>query len=1087
MSSESRAYEGFVSCRQASLGLAGEIVSRLQAFGIRCGDQHSAGKRSQKAHGGETRNIIRAADFCVVLIEPGFYTPSAGDGGVNYQFDEIDFALKEVQARERFTKEPGLDCTYVVFPVLVSDDESVIEAEFLAALRDDVPATLQPTYQCLYDVGDRMQIPQFRDKGSILRNLAVNDVVGAIAKRVIQLRKAKQALKDHQDRQRAEEAAKKKTKDGAGRKAGEAADEAAAPAEPEDLTRHLVESYVELAANAWQRGKVSNQGQAKARTETDSSRNPFAFVSTRFMHLDGELERGGKQSADIDRQPLSAWVLRRQPGILYLLGEAGTGKTTVAAAAAMAYAWHWQPRKFEKGLSEFARGAWLREAEHHLAGAAEPFLPIFVSIPQLVSHFEDLSAIGPHELVEAITKCLHGEFGKRSKSNRDGVTANDVEALMERQNVVLILDGLDEVGAGLGEQIHIAAQALHTQLYDPEVDRFRMIITSRPGLRGVAASDPQVRVLGPDWSGVEAFVAQYVNDQSHASARSQDQVRLLESARSLFDSRDNAKNRIVQRPLFLNVLCWYVSATDGVFKRHSFCEDVLDDLIASRAFHEIESRIDEAGASAARAPDIARRLLAWLAHATFTEGGSFGEASSNAAMTNLVRKHAEFGLVPLKQKCAEAILNELAAETSLLTVANRKISFAGQHLFCEYLVSEAIESLDPDEVVAAIKDKQADNWKNTLAFAEARRRVREDGFPYSSALLSRSQRLSAQRESKAAEQFLTAAISVLDENTDHDLPDIRNEVRKAIEVYREGEPHWTLGQRDSLLRKLVPLGSRDIAATQRKAVQSIFDTLLHPRKVWVECKAPGLPPGFSMADGHVHVAAYAVFADAEDALDPELWDHVPDVPDVPEIAENALRILGRTYDKPDPATVNIWLSQSRRLGAPVVGVTWYEAVAYCRWLTRKLREDGNLSQDELIRLPTVSEWKAVSALCANGRTYPFGNAVSPEVANTGLLNLDGPSVIGLFPACGPGLYDFGSNARCWTVADKEDRPSWPPKPAVRYFKQGAPRPDMQRAAGGSWACEDERIFAAALTPQSFDADIRRRIFGFRLALVKTNT
>jgi len=59
--------------------------------------------------------------------------------------------------------------------------------------------------------------------------------------------------------------------------------------------------------------------------------------------------------------------------------------------------------------------------------------------------------------------------------------------------------------------------------------------------------------------------------------------------------------------------------------------------------------------------------------------------------------------------------------------------------------------------------------------------------------------------------------------------------------------------------------------------------------------------------------------------------------------------------------------------SPVVGVSWFEAEAYCNWLTK---ESG-----KPIRLPTEGEWER-AARHTDGRAYPWGQAFDRNRLNS---------------------------------------------------------------------------------------------------------
>ncbi len=146
---------------------------------------------------------------------------------------------------------------------------------------------------------------------------------------------------------------------------------------------------------------------------------------------------------------------------------------------------------------------------------------------------------------------------------------------------------------------------------------------------------------------------------------------------------------------------------------------------------------------------------------------------------------------------------------------------------------------------------------------------------------------------------------------------------------------------------------------------------------------------------------------------------------------------------------------------PVVGVSWYEAVAYCRWLTDRLGARGELKPTEVIRLPTEAEWEkaARGGLTLDrrrarpnpmpARRYPWGDAFFATVCNTAEGGIGGTCPVGTF-ADGESPYKvegLGGNVMEWCSS----RPTAYPYNAGdgRELLGGEAR-SYRVARGGAW-------------------------------------
>jgi formylglycine-generating enzyme required for sulfatase activity len=301
-------------------------------------------------------------------------------------------------------------------------------------------------------------------------------------------------------------------------------------------------------------------------------------------------------------------------------------------------------------------------------------------------------------------------------------------------------------------------------------------------------------------------------------------------------------------------------------------------------------------------------------------------------------------------------------------------------------------------------------------------------------------------------------------------------VRERLEALMF-EPRLTIQERDASAQALGWLGDL------RPGVGLDKGGLL-PELEWLDLPGGklelGEQPGkrvkvapFQLSKYPVTVAQFQAFLDDPQGYhDPQWWQDAPDSPGMAdwwrENHEQGSEIYEPVFQTPNH---------------PRVGVCWYEAVAFCRWLTAHIRSRRRESAlipgdqrgltsaatDELeIRLPHEAEWELAArwdGKKADARTYPWGECKEEDLSkrsNYGGTGLGHTSAVGLFPsgASKCGALDMAGNVWEW---------------CGNRYDSGQ---EFRVLRGGAWHYVSDSLRAAYryyVIP-----DIRGLIIGFRL-------
>jgi formylglycine-generating enzyme required for sulfatase activity len=153
---------------------------------------------------------------------------------------------------------------------------------------------------------------------------------------------------------------------------------------------------------------------------------------------------------------------------------------------------------------------------------------------------------------------------------------------------------------------------------------------------------------------------------------------------------------------------------------------------------------------------------------------------------------------------------------------------------------------------------------------------------------------------------------------------------------------------------------------------------------------------------------------------------------------------------------------------PVVAVSWFDAIDYCRWLSEVT--------GARVRLPTEAEWECAARGGSAGALYPWGDEPPQSRPSYASRWLSGPERVGTSAPNAFGVYDICENVHEWCAdwysahyyaSSPEDDPA------------GAEMGSRRASRGGSWRHQIKISRCAARS--SLAPDRRYDDYGFRVA------
>jgi formylglycine-generating enzyme required for sulfatase activity len=610
-------------------------------------------------------------------------------------------------------------------------------------------------------------------------------------------------------------------------------------------------------------------------------------------------------------------------------------------------------------------------------------VPVFLEARTLAE--AEASQPGPRSLLLSLAETL---------ARGSGLEAPSSDALREglvRGEWLLLVDGLDEIA---DPRARSAVLQRLRGLADPDAfPRTRFVVTARP------ARHTGSLLLGDEISRVDllpfgdAEIREFCLRWSRIRRTDPDD---LLAARAAFDASlpSDDEERLTANPLFLTMLCHLTDRFRTPPDTHGrLCALLVDQLLA---------RDDAPSPGDPFDADRQRATLEALALAMQEDGTSHWP---------LDRVHALLlddlpATVRARERVAATRLERAGGPTGLLRFRHPKEGAVEVRFWHPLLQSwlaacqVARDTRHPEalpSLLASLGRHQDPRWTETIRLLP-----RALGSPSRARAFVKGLLRLAGRESPAEARVLLLASLAALESGDL-LPEalvtsLRDDVLRRI---RTRGDTWSTQERLDLLETLGRLtpGSIDPRAEgawveHPAALRRLGDE--HPERSRFAPRPRDMAvPAFRLARFPVTVGEHARFVRDPDRLDPLFWPHAP-------ASER------RCVDDVDPIG---WRLQLLHPSRPIVGVSFYEALAFTRWRQARNQEEAGL------RLPGEHEWEAASRPRGSG-FHPWGDAPpgqGEEARANGLESgLGRPNPVGAFPPHRKGACeDMAGNVSEW--------------------------------------------------------------------------